>query len=96
MLNGAVTKCWRSGLKWTPLLPGGNCLLSLSHLQCPALSLTVVLIKVHCVCEQMIAVYDVIFIAIATFKLDHLTITDKGKAYTFIKCSNFNYLSLLL
>ena len=37
-----VMPCWRNGLKWTALLPGGNCLLSLSHMQCPA----VLLIKV--------------------------------------------------
>ena len=68
-------------MRWTLLLPGGNCLLSLSHLQCPALSPTVVLIKVHCVCEQVIAVYDVVFMTIAIFKLDQLTITDNGKTY---------------
>ena len=38
---GAVTKCWRSGLRWTPLPLGGSCLLSLSHLQCPVIKLLI-------------------------------------------------------
>ena len=29
-----VMSCWRSGLMWTQMQPGRNCLESLSHMQC--------------------------------------------------------------
>ena len=39
-------------LEWTPLPPGVNCLLSLSHLQCPVVLLIKVtsFVYMHCVC----------------------------------------------
>ena len=81
MLNGTVTKSRISGLKWTPLLHGGNYLLSLSHLQRPT-QYSPDKGAVH-ICEQVFAVYDVLMTT-ATSKLDRLNVTDKGKTYTFI------------